>query len=126
MIISVSSIAQTKVECNVIKTSHWNKTLEKWEFEDQDKYADLTFTIYDRDVYVNDIAHSHYKIYGDGRKNSTEHSSYTAWSAIDEKGRNCSFILTKAYDDFYISIMYGDICFDYKQYSGLSNFKRND
>ena len=122
-LIVLSASAQTKVRCNIVKKGYWINNEWVWS---EPSYEIIDFTLYKNDVYVSDKAHSHYQTYN-GRETKRKDSYVYTWDATDENGRSCALVMNFIYESksLYLTVMYNDVAFDYKEQQGLSNLNNN-
>ena len=115
-ILSVMVFAQTQLLTYKNCVGTWNKTTQKYDFEDW-VYADITFTFYDTYVSVNDANHSIYRIMRDEPVYETETVKINSSTCLDESNRECrvGIMDVKGYDDqANIGVVYdGDRMFMY-------------
>lgn len=122
------STAQSKAQVEMIQSGTinprtgditWSKAIE----------TDLVITLHGGNVYIDDKANTHLRTYGSSEEYSGvngdgESFTRTTWSAYDEKGRSCNFIMMffKELKLSVYAIMYNDIAFRYYIKRPLSNF----
>lgn len=87
-ILSIVTFAQTQLLTYKNCVGTWNKTTQKYDFEDW-VYSDLTFTFYDTYVSVNDANHSIYRIMRDEPVYETETVKINSSTCLDEGNREC-------------------------------------
>lgn len=122
------SIAQSKAQVEMIQSGTinprtgditWSKAIE----------TDLIMTFQGSNIYIDDNANTHIRTYGEreeynGVNGEGESFTRSTWSAYDERGRSCNFIMM-FFKDMNLSvyaIMYNDIAFRYYMKKPLSNF----
>lgn len=122
-----ASTAQSKSQVQMIQSGvitrtgdiNWSKAIE----------TDLIMTFDGNDVYIDDKANTHIRTYGkseeyEGVNGEGERFTKSTWSAYDERGKSCNFIMMY-FKDMKLSvyaIVYNDIAFRYYIRKPLSNF----
>ena len=97
----------------------WSKAIE----------VDLVITLDGSDIYIDDQANTHIRTYGKsseykGRNDDGDYFTRHTWSAYDEKGRSCNFIMVFFRDtglNVY-AVLYNNMAFRYYMHKNLSNF----
>jgi hypothetical protein len=118
MVISLSAFSQTVINTNYNRVGTWDALAEKWSYGEWQS-NDITFTSTATGISVSDDSKSLYTFISEREKTTgktNDGSSYTSyrWNCLDEKGRNCRFIIV-IYNkkDFKVSVMYDDIVINY-------------
>jgi len=91
--------------------------------------VDLVITLDGSDIYIDDQANTHIRTYGKsteykGRNDDGDYFTRHTWSAYDEKGRSCNFIMMYFKDKglSVYAVMYNNVAFRYYIQKNLSNF----
>ena len=104
LFISITACAQFTEHVVATRTANWNGS--SWVFNDVQK-TDM-YVVYDGNyIKITDMAHSHYYTY----KITQEDNETVTYAALDEKARECNFIMHLKKN--IITIMYSDFLISY-------------
>ena len=112
LVIATTITAQTTISTEASRSADWNKTFQRWDWNEEWQEVKIDFLLQGNVVLVRDKANSTYTMLGD----SKELDEAFVWDAIDEKHLKCSFMMTRKPDEnnyYYILIMYEDVLFKY-------------
>jgi len=109
MIFTISlAYSQSFFKITRVNVLEYNTYDHKWDTKNTNDPDNMMVIINGAKIKVTDNANSAYMTYGqEEKKIYTDHKA-TIWSAYDEKGRDCSVIITQydGYKRFYLTVLY--------------------
>lgn len=94
LLLTSALIGKSQEFNKVIKSTYEVYDDGKWVTK-QTEYPTGIYIILDGDeITINNNAHSKFKTYGDPEKSQENKSTFYTWKCVDDKGKDCVFIMT--------------------------------
>lgn len=115
IVLEMSAAAQSISRISGIQMGVFDVKHRQWIWEDEQP-IDLTFTLTNRAVVVNDKAHSVYVITGGEKAHEDDEVAWTGWDVVDAQDRKCYFkmVYIKNTNRTFFYVMYNGVAYCYR------------